>query len=61
VVEKEVVVTERVRLKSDSVSDDVTVSEDLKREEVDTRTPTRIGLGPDRSPGDYGEGMRTTT
>ena len=35
-VEKEAVPVERVRLDTETVSDDVTVSEDVRKEKVDT-------------------------
>ena len=36
VVEKEAVPTERVRLATDTVTDEVTVSEDVRKEEIDS-------------------------
>ena len=41
VVEKEAVPVERVRLATETVTDEATVSEDLRKEEIDTEVPDR--------------------
>lgn len=50
VVEKEAVPVERVRVGTETVTDEATVSEDVRREEVDLDRGTE-GYGTDRGPG----------
>jgi uncharacterized protein (TIGR02271 family) len=51
VVEKEAVPTERVRLDTETVTDEVTVNEEVRKEEIDTDVDTDVGRRTDTGTG----------